>query len=548
MNYDSISNDSRADLSSHISLQIQKSTDAFDSFISKAQLHPKLYQREGLQFCLSREIQADLLDVVPGADYSHAPRGGIVADEMGLGKTIMMIGLVVSHFKLRTLIVLPVPLVQQWVQQFIRTTGHSPLLFTGQHKYRITTQQLLDAPIVITTYGHISRRALSTSSHESSSRTSLLLYKPHRVIFDEAHHLRNHNTSLFQGAIHLVRRLPNISYSLPPPIVWIVTGTPIQNSFADLKTLASLFGVSFPHHRSSDFTSYLQQFSRDFILRRTKLSVGLSLPPIHTHTVSIPWNDIHERHLSQAIHYAIPFSRSFEKLSLYIRARQMCTLPNMIDPEIAFTYSTILHNSTLEHSHDLDSITREIDISSGDDSSDYDYDYDSHSISHQDIQLHIQHAINGISKLNAVASRISTSHKSLVFCHYRREMHFLKHAILRIHPDISVDVIHGGVSLSERERILELAPQVIILQIQTCSEGLNLQLYNHVHFVSPHWNPSIEDQAIARAHRFGQTQDVHVFRYYMQDILSASSIDSISSAVQHSKRDIIQLYIPIPVA
>lgn len=535
------------DLSSHISLQIQQSTDAFDSFVSKAHLQPKQYQREGLQFCLSREIQADLLDVIPGADSSRAPRGGIVADEMGLGKTIMMIGLVVSHFKLRTLIVLPVPLVQQWVQQFIRTTGHSPLLFTGQHKYRITTQQLLEAPIVITTYGHISRRSISTSK---STLTSLLLYKPHRVIFDEAHHLRNHNTSLFQGAIHLVRRLSTQSYSIPPPIVWIVTGTPIQNSFADLKTLASLFGVSFPHHRSSDFTSYLQQFSRDFILRRTKLSVGLSLPPIHTHIVSVPWNDQHERHLSQAIHYAIPFSRSFEKLSLYIRARQMCTLPNMIDPEVAFTYSTILHNSTLDPTHEDDSITREIDISSGADESDSDSlsDYHIHSISHQDIQLHIQHAINGISKLNAVASRISTSHKSLVFCHYRREMDFLRHAILRIHPDITVGIIHGGVSLYDREHILNLAPQVIILQIQTCSEGLNLQLYNHVHFVSPHWNPAIEDQAIARAHRFGQTQDVHVFRYSMQDILSASSIDSISSAVQHAKRDIIQLYIPIPVA
>lgn len=537
------------DLSSHISLQIQQSTDAFDSFVSKSQLQPKTYQREGLQFCLSREIQADLLDVIPGADSSRAPRGGIVADEMGLGKTIMMIGLVVSHFKLRTLIVLPVPLVQQWVQQFIRTTGHSPLLFTGQHKYRITTQQLLDAPIVITTYGHIARRSLSTSK---STLASLLLYNPHRVIFDEAHHLRNHNTSLFQGAIHLVRRLSTQSYSLPPPIVWIVTGTPIQNSFADLKTLASLFGVSFPHHRSSDFTSYFAHFTQHFILRRTKLSVGLSLPPIHTHHISVPWNDQHERHLSQAIHYAIPFSRSFEKLSLYIRARQMCTLPNMIDPEIAFTYSTILHNSTIEHTHESDSITREIDISSGADDSDSDSDphYHStiHSISDQDIQLHIQHAIHGISKLNDVASRISTSHKSLVFCHFRREMDFLRHAILRIHPDITVGIIHGGVSTLDRDHILNLAPHVIILQIQTCSEGLNLQLYNHVHFVSPHWNPAIEDQAISRAHRFGQTQDVHVFRYYMQDILSTSSIDSISSSVQHAKRDIIQLYIPIPVA
>ena len=56
---------------------------------------------------------------------------------------------------------------------------------------------------------------------------------------------------------------------------------------------------------------------------------------------------------------------------------------------------------------------------------------------------------------------------------------------------------------------------VLILQIQTCCEGLNLQQFSEVYFVSPDWNPSIEDQAIARCHRFGQTEPVIVFRFTM---------------------------------
>ena len=33
--------------------------------------------------------------------------------------------------------------------------------------------------------------------------------------------------------------------------------------------------------------------------------------------------------------------------------------------------------------------------------------------------------------------------------------------------------------------------------------------------MTPHWNPSIEDQAVARCHRIGQTKPVEVFRFAM---------------------------------
>ena len=57
--------------------------------------------------------------------------------------------------------------------------------------------------------------------------------------------------------------------------------------------------------------------------------------------------------------------------------------------------------------------------------------------------------------------------------------------------------------------------QVILLQIQTGCEGLNLQQYNEIYFVSPHWNPAVEQQAIARCHRIGQTKPVHIYRFHM---------------------------------
>jgi len=92
------------------------------------------------------------------------------------------------------------------------------------------------------------------------------------------------------------------------------------------------------------------------------------------------------------------------------------------------------------------------------------------------------------------------------------------------------------------------------LQIQTGCEGLNLQAdYSEIYFVSPHWNPSVEDQAIARCHRIGQTKPVFVFRFVMDgfdnppvdDIVPRKgvSIDDYVTFVQEKKREFISRFI-----
>jgi hypothetical protein len=86
-----------------------------------------------------------------------------------------------------------------------------------------------------------------------------------------------------------------------------------------------------------------------------------------------------------------------------------------------------------------------------------------------------------------------------------------------------IAIIDGTVGPRERSRIFAAAPTVLILQIRTCSEGLNLQSYSDVYFISPHWNPCVEDQAIARCYRMGQTSQVRVFRFYMTDFVLEQS-------------------------
>ena len=106
----------------------------------------------------------------------------------------------------------------------------------------------------------------------------------------------------------------------------------------------------------------------------------------------------------------------------------------------------------------------------------------------------------------------------------------------------------GRTTMNKRSEILKGDNEVLILQIQTGCEGLNLQdKYSEIYFVSPHWNPAIEEQAIARCHRIGQTKPVYVERFEMcnfpeeegEDKIVSRSVDNYVCAIQDFKRVIV---------
>ncbi|KAG0264464.1 hypothetical protein DFQ27_001201 [Actinomortierella ambigua] len=76
----------------------------------------------------------------------------------------------------------------------------------------------------------------------------------------------------------------------------------------------------------------------------------------------------------------------------------------------------------------------------------------------------------------------------------------------------------GTISADTRNRLIQdfMNPDknysVILISLKCGSLGLNLVAANHVIMMDPWWNPAIENQAIDRAHRIGQTRDVHVYR------------------------------------
>lgn len=80
----------------------------------------------------------------------------------------------------------------------------------------------------------------------------------------------------------------------------------------------------------------------------------------------------------------------------------------------------------------------------------------------------------------------------------------------------------GSLSLNERTRVLEQfhndpTMEVLLVSTKCGSLGLNLTVANRVILMDVWWNPALENQAIDRVHRIGQTKDVEVHRLFINN-------------------------------
>ncbi|MEV0250666.1 SNF2-related protein [Nocardia sp. NPDC050712] len=86
----------------------------------------------------------------------------------------------------------------------------------------------------------------------------------------------------------------------------------------------------------------------------------------------------------------------------------------------------------------------------------------------------------------------------------------------------AIGPLTGRVSPPERQRLIEeftarREPAALLSQIEAGGVGLNVQAASVVIIAEPQWKPATEDQAIARAHRMGQTRPVQVHRLLAKD-------------------------------
>ncbi|WPJ61512.1 hypothetical protein SMAC4_14176 [Sordaria macrospora] len=99
--------------------------------------------------------------------------------------------------------------------------------------------------------------------------------------------------------------------------------------------------------------------------------------------------------------------------------------------------------------------------------------------------------------------------------------------------------IDGSMNTAQRDaaiRALDYDPntRILLASLGVCSVGLNLVSANTVILADSWWAPAIEDQAVDRVHRLGQTRETNVYRLVMENTIEERVLD-----IQKEKRELV---------
>lgn len=388
--------------------------------------------------------------------------GCILGDEMGLGKTLQVIALITDrkqHGCGPALVIAPVSLLENWRRELDKfTVGLKVLIHQGAGRTGLYTE-LLNYDVVIVSYGTVS--------------SDLSLFKMidwDILVVDEAQNIKNPGTN----------RTRCIK-SLPRHVAIAVTGTPFENHMSDLWSLMDFIAPGC-FGKLSDFekeypddvygAAALEPILTPVMIRRKVSEVAGDLPE----RVDVPqvlqmtdfeiqaYEKVRNEILNQykGMNAALPM---LQKLRMY------CTHPYLLDESAIgdpAAYSTKYER--------LCELLEEI---------------------------------------------IALGEKTILFTSYNRMFDILQDDIPKRYG-IQVMAINGSTPAADRQDIVDrfsgiAGSALLVLNPRAAGTGLNITSATRVIHYNLEWNPSLEDQASARAYRRGQEHTVFVYRLYYKD-------------------------------
>jgi SNF2 family DNA or RNA helicase len=126
----------------------------------------------------------------------------------------------------------------------------------------------------------------------------------------------------------------------------------------------------------------------------------------------------------------------------------------------------------------------------------------------------------------------------IVFSYFRDVLNLVSEAL----GERALGPITGSVSSTQRQELVDTfsssrEPLALVGQIQAAGTGLNIQAASVIILCEPQIKPSLEVQAIARAHRMGQVKSVQVHR-----LLIPEGIDDLMQAMLAKKQNEFDVY------
>ncbi|MFN4256635.1 MAG: DEAD/DEAH box helicase [Saprospiraceae bacterium] len=394
------------------------------------------------------------------------------------------------------LVVLPASLVFNWQAELDKFV--SPRLFTCRHigPKRATDARALAAhDVVLTTY-HTARNDLDLLGQIEWDY----------IILDESQQIKNRDSEVSKVVRHL-RGRHKISLS----------GTPIENSLADLWTQMEFINPA----TLGSFADFRRQFLqpiergdaaakaalfrrvRPFFLRRTKEEVAPELPE-KTEQVFLSEMLPDQKRLYERVKSAVrnDILRLFDDPKTRILAIQALTKLRQIANHPALAGA--IGNWGLETGN------WELEIGN--------WGLEASSIS--DSQFPIPESGKFDDVLAQWESIRRSGHKVLIFSSFERNLRLFRAVFEQEKTPFAW--LTGDTPATDRAREVERfqadpAVQAFFMTTKAGGVGLNLTAADYVFILDPWWNPAVEAQAIARAHRIGQTRPVTAIRFIARE-------------------------------
>ncbi len=292
------------------------------------------------------------------------------------------------------------------------------------------------------------------------------------VVLDEAHRIKNRHTDIARICKRLPRRRS-----------WALTGTPMENRPEDvISILDFVTGNTLARSNLLASGAALRGVLSQYQLRRRKADVLKELPPKIVTELTLPLTPTQRRAYDRA-----------EKEELIALRQKDVRIENV-----------------------LAMITRLKQI------------------------CNFSPTDGASAKINDLAERLeelaAEGHRALVFTQYADDQAGAQR-IAQALREFAPLVYTADFSAQERERIIARFRQddrhkALILSLKAGGQGLNLQCASYVFFFDRWWNPAVEQQAEDRAHRLGQTQPVHIYKYLMEETIEQRIDTVLKSKVQ----------------
>ena len=436
-------------------------------------LHAELrdYQTEGFVY-LSR--------------LAHWGIGACLADDMGLGKTLQAIAVLLEQaVKGPCIVVAPTSVCLIWIEELVKfapTVNVHVLQDASDRQAMITMLGTMD--VLIVSYGLLQQSEAYLTHKEWAV-----------VVLDEAQSIKNAGTKRWKSAMQLKGKC-RIA----------LTGTPIENHVGELWSIfqflnPGLLGsyASFqqkfltPIEKNNDALAKraLKNLVSPYILRRTKAEVLHALPPKSEQFILI------EPTTEEMAFYEALRQKALEKIQQLTgvqgKAKRFSVLA-----EITRLRQACCHSSLVDESISIDSSKLKI-------------------------------------FLETVKNLRENNHKVLVFSQYVRYLSKIRETL--DHEEMTYQYLDGSTSMNDRQRAIEAFQagegDLFLISLKAGGTGLNLTAADYVIILDPWWNPAVEDQASARAHRLGQQRPVTVYRLIMKH-----SIEEKIVKLHKDKRDL----------